>query len=245
MKVSDVMTRGAISVPPETPLRDLARLLSEERISGVPVVDADGRCLGVVSEADVLVKQLSRPLSRRLPLEWLLGESHDPDELRRRAATTAAQAMTSPAVTIDQDRPLREAAALMVDRGINRLPVVADGRLVGMLSRADMVRAYLRLDDEIEHAVREEVLRQTMWLDPGSFDIDAREGIVGISGKVDRRSTARIIEKLIGLVDGVSAVEASLKWEFDDTEIRASDETEPEPGAASVTARKRPPSLHR
>lgn len=245
MKVSDVMTRGAISVPPETPLRDLARLLSEERISGVPVVDADGRCLGVVSEADVLVKQLSRPLSRRLPLEWLLGESHDPDELRRRAATTAAEAMTSPAVTIDHDRPLREAAALMVDRGINRLPVVADGRLVGMLSRADMVRAYLRLDDEIEHAVREEVLRQTMWLEPGSFDIDVREGIVRISGKVDRRSTARIIEKLIGLVDGVSAVEASLKWEFDDTDVRASVETEPEPGAASVTARKRPPSLHR
>ena len=136
MKVSDVMTRGAISVPPETPLRDLARLLSEERISGVPVVDADGRCLGVVSEADVLVKQLSRPLSRRLPLEWLLGESHDPDELRRRAATTAAEAMTSPAVTIDQDRPLREAATLTVDRGINRLPVVADDRLVGTLSRA-------------------------------------------------------------------------------------------------------------
>jgi predicted transcriptional regulator len=153
--------------------------------------------------------------------------------------------MTSPAVTINEDRPLREAAALMVDLGINRLPVVADGRLVGMLSRADMVRAYLRLDDEIEHAVREEVLRQTMWLDPGSFDIDVREGIVRISGKVDRRSTARIIEKLVGLVDGVSAVEASLKWEFDDTDVRASVETEPEPGAASVTARKRPPSLHR
>lgn len=245
MNVSDVMTRGAISVSPQTPLRDVARLLTDQRISGVPVVDADGRCVGVVSEADLLAKQLSRPLSRRLPLEWLLGESHDPEELRRRAATTAAEAMTSPAVTIADDRPLREAAALMVDRGINRLPVVADGRLVGMLSRADLVRAYLRLDDEIEHAVRDEVIRHTMWLDPGSFDIDVREGIVRIRGQVDRRSTARILEKLIGLVDGVSAVEASINWELDDSNLRSSFETEPEPGAASVTARRRPPSLHR
>ena len=245
MNVSDVMTRGAISVSPDTPLRDLARLLSERRISGVPVVDADGRCLGVVSEADLLVKQLSRPLSRRLPLEWLLGEAHDADELRRRAATTAAQAMSSPAVTIDVDRPLREAAALMVDRGINRLPVVADGRLVGMLSRSDLVRAYLRLDAEIERAVREDVLRHTMWLDPGSFSIAVQEGTVRISGKVDRRSTARILEKLIGLVDGVSAVQAWLEWDLDDTSLRSAFETEVEPGAASVTARERPPSLHR
>lgn len=245
MNVRDVMTRGAISVSPHTPLRDLARLLSERRISGVPVVDQEGRCLGVVSEADLLVKQLSRPLSRRLPLEWLLGESHDPDELRRRAATTAEQAMTSPAVTIDEDRPLREAAALMVDRGINRLPVLADGRLVGMLSRSDLVRAYLRLDDDIEHAVRDEVLQHTMWLDPNSFDIEVRDGTVRIWGQVDRRSTARILEKLIGLVDGVLAVEALLDWESDDTVMRFTFATEGEPGAASLAARERPAALHR
>lgn len=245
MKVRDVMTRNVISVSPETPLRDLAHLLSRHQISGVPVVNEEGACIGVVSEADLLVKQLSRPQSRRLPLEWILGERHDPEELRRRAATTAAQAMSSPALTIEADRPLREAAALMIDHGVNRLPVVSGSQLVGMITRADLVRAYLRLDEEILHTIRDDVLRRTMWLDPGDFEIDVREGLVRIAGTVDRRSTARIVERLIGLVEGVADVQSSIGWEMDDTAIGPPVETESEPGAASVTARERPQPLHR
>jgi CBS domain-containing protein len=244
MKVRDVMTRSVITVPPEMSLREVARLLTEHQISGVPVVDASGAILGVVSEADLLVKQLSRPVSHR-PLDWIIGERHDPDELRRHAATTAAESMTSPAVSIDADRPLREAAAVMVDRSVNRLPVISDGRLVGIVTRADLVRAYLRLDQEIVHAITDEVIRRTMWLDPGAFAIEVHDGIVGIEGAVDRRSTARILEKLIGLVDGVAHVEAHLTWELDDTGLQPPGEVEHEPGAASVTARERPQPLHR
>lgn len=245
MKVRDVMTGDVISVAPKTHLRDVARLLIEHQISGVPVIDADGACLGVVSEGDLLAKQLSRPLSRRLPLEWILGEQHDPEELRRRAATTAAQAMSAPAVTIEPARPLREAAALMVDRGVNRLPVVSEGRVIGIVTRADLVKAYLRLDAEILHVIRDDILRRTMWLDPGDFNIEVREGVVSISATVDRRSTARIIEKLIGLVDGVTGVQTEIGWELDDTGFRPGLEIEPEPGAASTSARERPQSLHR
>jgi CBS domain-containing protein len=245
MKVRDVMTRSVISAPPDMSLRDVARLLTDHQISGVPVVDASGAILGVVSEADLLVKQLSRPVSHRLPLEWIIGERHDPDELRRHAATTAAESMTSPAVTIDGDRPLREAAAMMIDRSVNRLPVLADGTLVGIVTRADLVRAYLRLDQEILHAVNEEVIRHTMWLDPGTFAIEVREGVVSIEGRVDRRSTARILEKLIGLVDGVAHVDSAISWELDDTELEPGGETEHEPGAASASARERPQPLHR
>jgi CBS domain-containing protein len=244
MKVSDVMTPDVISVPPEMQLRDVARLLSEAQISGVPVVTEDGTCIGVVSEADLLVKQLSRPMSRRLPLEWILGERHDPGELRRRAAGTAREAMTSPAVTIAEDRPLREAACLMVDRQINRLPVMSKGRLVGMITRSDLVRGYLRLDEEILRIVRDDVLRDTMWIQPDALDIEVREGIVRVGGQVDRRSTARIIEKLIGLVDGVQEVQSRLEWELDDRRLPAP-EVEREPGAASVTARERPQPVHR
>jgi hypothetical protein len=206
-------------------------------------VDETGACIGVVSEGDLLAK-VSQPMSRR-PLDWIFGERRDPAEARRRAATTAAEAMSSPAVTIDGDRPLRGAAALMVDRDVNRLPVVADGKLVGIVSRADLVRAYLRLDDEILAAVRDDVLRRTMWLDPSDFDVSVRDGAVRVTGQVDRRSTARIIERLIGLVDGVMHVESGIGWDSDDSHLEPTAETESEPGAASLTSRERPQPLHR
>lgn len=245
MKVNDVMTRDPIAVSPDTRLREIAHLLTERQISGVPVVDDAGHCIGVVSEADLLVKQLSRPLSRRLPLEWILGERHDPAELRRRAATTAAEAMSSPAITITADRPIREAAALMVDRKVNRLPVIAEGRVVGIITRSDMVRAYLRVDEEILHLVRDDVIRRTLWLEPQSFELSVTEGIVRIGGTVDRRSTARILEKLIALVEGVIEVQSHLEWELDDSTLRPAAEGEPEPTTASVTARDHPQPLHR
>lgn len=244
MKVSDIMRRDVVTVTPQTSLRDLAHLLAERQISGAPVVDPDGVVVGIISEADLLAKQLSRPLSRRLPLEWILGERHDPDELRRRAATTVGGAMTAPAVTIDADRPVRDAATLMVDRGVNRLPVLADGRLVGIVTRADLVQAYLRQDEDITEAIRDSVLRRTMWLDPDAFDISVREGVVRISGKVDRRTTAGIVERLIGITDGVVEVHSDIGWDWDDTEVEPS-AGEPEPGAASLAARERPRPSHR
>lgn len=245
MKVKDVMTRDPVTVGPDMQLRDLAHLLTDRQISGVPVVDEDGRCVGVVSETDLLIKQLNRPLSRRLPLEWIIGERHDPDELRRRAATTAAQAMSAPAITITADRPVREAAAIMVDRNVNRLPVVSDGRVIGIITRSDMVRAYLRVDDEIVAAVRDDVIRRTLWLDPTGFELTVDDGIVHIGGLIDRRSTARILEKLIALVEGVVDVQSTIEWELDDSHLQPAGDRELEPTAASVTARDRPQALHR
>ena len=244
MKVMEVMTRDVVAVSPETPLREVARILSDARISGVPVVDAAGACIGVVSEWDLLAKQVSRPESRG-PLDWIFGEPRDPDEARRRAATTAREAMSSPAVTIESGRQVRDAAALMVDRDVNRLPVVADGKLVGIVSRADLVRAYLRRDDEIVAAVRDDVLRRTMWLDPADFEVTVHDGIVRVLGHVDRRSTARIIERLIGVVDGVAHVESGIGWADDDSHLTPAALTEREPGAASLVARDHPQPLHR
>jgi len=245
MQVRDVMTDAVVSVGRGTQLRDIARLLAAHRISGVPVVDEDDACVGVVSEGDLLVKHASRAQASRQPLDWIFGERRDPDEARRRGATIAEEAMTSPPIIIGPDRPIREAATLMVDHGVNRLPVVDSGRLVGIVSRADLVRAYLRLDEEIVRLVREDVLRRTMWLDPADFEVTANEGIVGILGSVDRRSTAQIVVRLIGVVEGVVRVESELTWEVDDTRLEPAGETEHEPGSASVTARERPQPLHR
>ncbi len=245
MKVRDVMTSEVLSVPPGTRLKDLARLFSERRISGAPVVDEDGEVVGVVSEADLVAKQVGRPLSRRTPLDWILGERPSPWEQRTRAATTVGEAMSAPVITIDADRPLREAAALMTDRGINRLPVMEAGRLVGIVTRADLVQAYLRRDEEILRLVREDVIRHTMWLDPDELRVEVREGMVRVAGTVDRRSTATILEKIIHLVEGVDGVDNHLTWEFDDSALEPGGADEPEPGAASLTARERPRALHR
>lgn len=242
MRIRDIMTTDVVTVPPELSLHDVARTLNEGGFSGLPVVDGAGRCIGVVSEADVLVKQLG-PQAPRRPIEWILGMRPDPEEERRRAAATAREAMSSPPVTVDPDRPVRIAADLMVRHGVNRLPVVDDGRLVGIVTRADLVRAYLRLDDEIATTIRRDIIEGTMWLDASAFDVEVDEGAVRIGGAVDRRSTARILGKLIGLVDGVSSLDNRLSWRFDDSDIEPASTGEAEPGAASLTARQRPRTM--
>jgi CBS domain-containing protein len=140
---------------------------------------------------------------------------------------------------------VREAASLMVDRSVNRLPVLDEGRLVGIVTRADLVAAYVRLDEDIARAIRDEVLKQTMWLDPAAFSIDVRDGVVRIGGTVDRRTTANIIERLVGISDGVVEVRSSLAWEWDDTAIEPAPAPETEPGAASVVSREHPAPLGR
>jgi CBS domain-containing protein len=244
MKVRDVMTTQVVSVPPDMRLKELARVLSEARIGGAPVVDEAGDVVGVVSEADLVGKQVGRPPSRRTPLDWIFGDGEDEWELRRRAATTVEEAMSAPAITVTSDRPLREIAALMVDRDVNRLPVMEDGQMVGIVTRADLVRAYLGRDEAILRDIREDVIARRMWLDPDQLGIEVGEGMVRISGSVDRRSTATLLVKLIGLVDGVDGVENRLTWDFDDREVEPAGADEPEPGAASLASRERPRALH-
>jgi CBS-domain-containing membrane protein len=241
MNVRDVMTGQVISVRPEVGLKEVARMLAEHGISGVPVVDEQQHVLGVVSEADFVIKETALPFERPSPVAWLFGES---DETRARAAklraTTAGQGMSSPAITINAERPIREAAAMMTRYRVNRLPVVEDDRLIGIVTRADLVGTFLVEDAELRRAVVDEVLRDTMWLDPASVGVDVDEGIVRLSGTVDRRSTATILERLVSQLDGVVGVESSLAWDLDDRELEPIGELHHEPTAASVTARELP-----
>ena len=149
-----------MTVEPLTPLKEVARLLVERRVSGVPVVDDDGTVVGVVSEGDILVKERDRQSPASLLghlLEW------DEGNRLRREARDAADAMTGPAVTIRPSRSVSEAASLMLDRSVNRLPVVDQhGKLVGIVTRADLVRAFARSDEEIEREIREDVIVRSL-----------------------------------------------------------------------------------
>jgi CBS domain-containing protein len=220
--VRDVMTRSVVTVRPETALKEVARLLVEHAISGLPVVGPDGAVLGIVSEADFLIKEQGAAAVRR---RWMAGLFGDSAETRRQfakvAASTASEAMTSPAITIEADRSPDEAAATMVARRVNRLPVTADGRLVGIVTRADLVRGYVRSDVELAETIREDVLRRALWLDPVNFEVQVEDGVARIVGHVERRSTAEIVERVAGLVPGVIGVRAAIDWSIDDRDLQA------------------------
>jgi len=224
LTIRDVMSRPALTVRPETPLKDVARLLVEHRISGLPVTDAAGVVIGVVSEADLLLKEQGVANVHHRPLARLLGESSATRaQLTKLAAITAGEAMTVPAITISGDRPIAEAAAIMTGRSINRLPVVDDGVLVGVVSRADLIRAYVRSDEDLAAIIRDEVLYRTLSLNPALYDVTVHDGIASIKGSVRRRSTAGMIERVSALIPGVVSVVSELNWETDDRDVVAPD----------------------
>lgn len=204
--VEQVMTRDVITVSPETTIAEVARILVDRGISGLPVVDADRRVLGIVSEGDLLVREAG----------------HWSDEKRqprggKADARTAGEAMTAPALTIEPFRAIHAVAEIMIQNHVNRLPVVdEDGRLLGIVSRADLVRAFVRTDAQLEETIRKEVLLRDMWLDPEKFQVTVDHGVAKVSGTVIKRSTAEVIARLLAMVPGVVAVETDLPWDIDD-----------------------------
>jgi CBS domain-containing protein len=211
VKVADVMTVDVVTVDKETSLRDVAALLTERRISGLPVVD-EGRVVGVVSEGDILVKERGRNAERR-GLFGVLLDNRATAELKLEARTAEA-AMTSPALTIGPDRPVAEAAGVMVDEGVNRLPVVnADGTLLGIVTRADLVRVFVRSDAELTEEIRQDVLVKTLWITPGGVDVAVKEGVVTLKGEVENRATAEMLPDFVRRVPGVVAVRSDVTWE--------------------------------
>jgi CBS domain-containing protein len=217
MTVRDVMTRSVVSVHPTTPIKEVAQLLIDNGISGVPVVDVTGAVLGVVSEADLLIKEQGADAIRHRPLARFRGESAESRaQLIKLGAVTAADAMTAPAITITPARSIHDAAAIMTNRKVNRLPVVDDGQLVGIVSRSDLVRAYVRSDDELAATIRQDVILRILWLDPTLFTVVVEDGLASISGHVERRSTAEMIERAVRMVPGIVDVHASVGWSTDD-----------------------------
>jgi CBS domain-containing protein len=221
MKVKELMSESPVAVGPDTLLREVAAILSERRISGVPVIGERLEVLGVVSEADILIKERGPEPRHGGLLGWLLAGGQ-PDE-RKLAARTAAEAMTSPAVTVGPEYDVSKAARLMTDSRIKRLPVVdAAGMLVGIVTRADLVRAFARSDEEIEREIQELVLH-TLWIEEPGLEVRVERGEVRLSGKLERRSDAELLPRFVAGVPGVVTVHSTLRWGWDDRKATKDD----------------------
>jgi CBS domain-containing protein len=210
MKVQDVMTTDVATIGPDAPLKEAALELVRRRISGMPVVDGDRNVLGIVSEADILAKEGDDRRGGGGFLQWLV-DPGDPWITARFDAVTVGDAMSQPALTITAERPLADAATMMLDEGINRLPVVDDdGKLIGLVSRGDLVRAFARPDDEIRHEIEEDVIRKALWLDPSTVTVTVSNGIVTLAGEVASAADAELLPTFTRKVPGVVEVSSTL-----------------------------------
>jgi CBS domain-containing protein len=207
MRVADVMTTDVITVSPAMTLKQVAALLGERNIGGVPVVDGD-EIVGIVSETDVLYKERGPSSSDRLVDRLFRGDSAA--EAAKIAAETAGQAMTTPAVTIESWEPVAAAAAKMLDRGVNRLPVTKNGKLVGIVTRHDLIGQFARPDHQIELEIRHDVITRAFGLHPATVAIHVHDGKVELSGRVDTPLIAELLPVAARRVPGVVSVEAHL-----------------------------------
>ena len=213
--VGDVMTNNVVSVTAEAPYKEIVEKLTQHGVSAVPVVDDRNRILGIVSGADLLHKMEFIGLE---PHMRLLERKRRRVALAKASGDVARELMSSPAVTVSSAASLPAVARMMDHERVKRLPVVDEqGHLIGIVSRSDLLRMYLRDGTAIRDEIREQVLRKAMWIDPDTITVAVDRGVVTLTGTADRRSTAQILVRLCESVGGVVDVVNQMTYEYDDT----------------------------
>ena len=198
--VKDVMTTHVIAVRKNATFKDMAARLREHRVSAFPVLDDDNKVIGVVSEADLLTKEALEHGGKAASI------LHHREQVKA-AGLTAADLMTKPPVTIGPKDFVSHAARVMYSRRVKRLPVVDDdGRLVGIVSRADVLSVYGRPDADITHDIVEHVILDALLTDPARFTITVKDGIVTIEGVPETAVVGHDMIEEIRHVEGVVAV---------------------------------------
>ena len=200
--VRDIMTTDVVTVRPGTPYRELAAMFRQHRVSGFPVVADDGQVAGVVSETDLLAEAAEPvPAAHPAPRDW---------RHHRRVPSgqaTAADLMTHPAVRIGPDALVRDAARLMHSLRLQRLPVVDNGgRLVGLVSRSDVLSIFRRPDEEIRREVTQDVIADGFFTDPHRFTVTVHDGIVTLEGAPGSVVLGSSIVNQVEHLEGVVAV---------------------------------------
>lgn len=206
--VRDIMTARVVAVHEDARFKEMTTTLRASRISAFPVIDHAGKVIGVVSEADLLAKE-AFPDDNQGWLDGVLRHR----EHEKAAGVTAGQLMTSPPVTIGPDVPAQEAARLMYDRRVKRLPVVnGAGHLIGIVSRVDVLAVFSRPDGEIRREITDDLILERFLVDPLALEVTVHDGIVTISGQPETDEVGRQIVTAIRHVEGVVAVRDRLRY---------------------------------
>ncbi|MFF1680075.1 CBS domain-containing protein [Streptomyces sp. NPDC058256] len=219
-KIGALMVGDVVTARYGTPFKDVARLLGEHRISGLPVVDEDKKVIGVISETDLMVRQAETPdpyeSKRRYRFTELTRSARR--QAAKAHARTAGQLMTEPPVTAHADDTVAEAARKMALHHVERLPVVDDDdRLVGIVTRRDLLQIFLRTDDEIRQDVAKDVVVDSLWLAPQTILVDVHDGVVTLKGQLERLSDKSVALRMTSQVDGVVGVIDELSYRIDDS----------------------------
>ncbi|MFD1659258.1 CBS domain-containing protein [Streptomyces caeni] len=221
-KVGSVMTTDVVRARYGTPFKEVAHLLADNRISGLPVVDEDEKVIGVISETDLMARQAEAPdpygPKGGFRLRGLTPRARK--QAAKAGARTAGQLMTEPPVTVHAEETIAEAARTMAQRRVERLPVLdEEDRLVGIVTRRDLLQVFLRPDADIREEVTGEVLVRTLWLAPRAVDVSVTEGVVTLTGHMERKSDAEIAVSMTKQIDGVVAVVDQLTYRLDDSRL--------------------------
>jgi len=210
MRVLDIMTMDVLTTTPSASLKDAARTMVKAGVSGLPVMGEAGNLVGIITEADFLEREADR--SQRRLLNAMLKEGDTVVD-----AETVGEVMTRNPVVIFPEASVTEAARVMAHNHVKRLPVVgADGTLVGIISRADVVAVFTRPDDVIEDEIREDIVRRVLLLEADSVEVTVKDGIVFVSGTVPTATDSRLLEELIRRIDGVVKLESNITFEVSD-----------------------------
>ncbi|KOU36243.1 CBS domain-containing protein [Streptomyces sp. WM6378] len=213
--VDELMTRNVVRARRDTPFKEIVKLLADNDVTAVPVVDELDRPMGVVSEADLLRKSSTQADSTgRTPIPHL-----EAWERAKAEGATAEELMSAPAVCARPEWTVAEAARLMAVQNVKRLPVVDEAdRLQGIVSRGDLLRIFLRRDDAIRDELTGDVLQRTLRLLPSEVTVEVREGRVTLGGSVEAKSLIPVIERLCRSVDGVVSVAEHIAYRTDDSQ---------------------------
>jgi CBS domain-containing protein len=211
MRVRDVMGHAVVAVTADSSFADIVTTLERFRVGAVPVIDADRRVLGVVSEDDLLLRETG---GRHAP--WPLPGSRTRTERRKAAGTTAGEIMSSPAITVTPGAPVREAARLMHDHQVKQLPVIdpVTGRMVGTVHQSDLLRVFDRSAGELAAAARK-VIRET-GADLAKLSVTVRQGVLTVTGEVATRAQAERVADELRRLEGVVDVVCELTYREDD-----------------------------
>lgn len=223
------MTRNVVTVQVDTDFKACARKMQEHDVSALPVVDANRRLVGIVSEADLLAKERER--GARAPLLGIRWETDG-----QASGRTAGEVMTSPAICISPDASIPQAARLMYREAVKRLPVVdAKGVVVGVVSRSDLLKTFTRDDEAIRRDIVDDVIKRALFIDPEVVSVKVENGLVTLEGKLESRSLCRIVTEMVERVEGTVGVDSRLTWKFDDARLRV----EKPPGSLHLSAPER------